>query len=206
MTHKENSRRKVLIGLGSGLAGVSQLPKAWTKPVVDSVLLPAHATTSDEDGSLPGGNVTEFSGNPVFSPASADKSGPATDFLSLIVPEAYAGVPPSQGPGIPQDVSMCIDISGAPTFTAKLEATFFGQSTEYYEVTGSIGGAAVNLIFQGCVEQLPSSTITIEVPSTSDEGAVYEMISTLQFSDAGVSVAMGTLLPGQTCPTPPICG
>lgn len=40
------ARRKVLIALGSGIAGVSQLPAEWTRPVVNALVLPAHALTS----------------------------------------------------------------------------------------------------------------------------------------------------------------
>jgi len=47
MTIKDNiGRRKLLFGLTSGVAGASQLPGQWTRPIVDSVLLPAHAQTS----------------------------------------------------------------------------------------------------------------------------------------------------------------
>ncbi len=43
-----------MIGLGSGIAGASQLPQSWTKPIVDSVVLPVHATTSDGLSSFAG--------------------------------------------------------------------------------------------------------------------------------------------------------
>ena len=39
-------RRKLLVGLTGGVAGASQIPTQWTKPIIDSVLLPAHAQTS----------------------------------------------------------------------------------------------------------------------------------------------------------------
>ena len=58
MSEKQSNdgRRKLLksIALGSGavVAGKS-MPENWTKPVVDSVMLPAHAETTDSDGSLP---------------------------------------------------------------------------------------------------------------------------------------------------------
>jgi hypothetical protein len=53
-----DSRRKLLksIAAGSGaiVAGKS-LPESWSRPVVDSVMLPAHAQTSPVDPSAPGG-------------------------------------------------------------------------------------------------------------------------------------------------------
>ena len=47
--NKTDSRRKLLksiaVGTGAVVAGKS-LPDSWSRPVVDSVLLPAHAATS----------------------------------------------------------------------------------------------------------------------------------------------------------------
>ena len=43
---QQTRRRKLISGLTVGIAGASQLPTQWTKPVVNSVLLPAHAQTS----------------------------------------------------------------------------------------------------------------------------------------------------------------
>ncbi len=43
------SRRRLLKALavsGSALAGVKVLPDAWVKPVVESVVVPAHAQAS----------------------------------------------------------------------------------------------------------------------------------------------------------------
>ncbi|MCP3999369.1 MAG: hypothetical protein GY727_00440 [Gammaproteobacteria bacterium] len=56
MTDKKSndSRRKLLksIAAGSGavVAGKS-LPESWSKPVIDSVVLPVHAETTDDSGS-----------------------------------------------------------------------------------------------------------------------------------------------------------
>ncbi len=58
MTDKKSndSRRKLLksIAAGSGaiIAGKS-LPESWARPVVDSVILPTHAQTTDDTGSSP---------------------------------------------------------------------------------------------------------------------------------------------------------
>ncbi len=56
MTNKKStdSRRKLLksIAAGSGavVAGKS-LPESWSKPVIDSVMIPAHAATTDDNES-----------------------------------------------------------------------------------------------------------------------------------------------------------
>lgn len=42
----KNNRRGLLLCLTCGISGTIQIPSKWTKPIVDSVLLPAHAQTS----------------------------------------------------------------------------------------------------------------------------------------------------------------
>ena len=68
--NKKDSRRKLLksIAAGSGavVAGKS-LPESWSKPFVDSVVLPAHATTTDATETVPSGEwegVLNFAGAP----------------------------------------------------------------------------------------------------------------------------------------------
>ncbi|MEM7195581.1 MAG: hypothetical protein AAF402_11560 [Pseudomonadota bacterium] len=48
----KSDRRKTIkaLGIGSVVAGASQLPTQWTKPVVQSMVLPSHATTTDSGG------------------------------------------------------------------------------------------------------------------------------------------------------------
>lgn len=52
----EQNRRKVLKSIAAGggaiVAGKS-LPESWSKPVVNAVMLPAHAETTDDTGSQP---------------------------------------------------------------------------------------------------------------------------------------------------------
>ena len=54
MTNKKDSRRKLLksfaAGSGAVVAGKS-LPESWSKPVIDAVVLPSHASTTDDTGS-----------------------------------------------------------------------------------------------------------------------------------------------------------
>jgi len=55
-TENKTERRRALKALtaGGALAGVSSLPQRWTKPAIDSIVLPVHAQTTDASGSLPG--------------------------------------------------------------------------------------------------------------------------------------------------------
>ena len=48
--------------LGTGVVGsASAMPSKWTKPVIDSVILPSHAETTDDSGSSPGDKVISSS-------------------------------------------------------------------------------------------------------------------------------------------------
>ncbi|MCP3908768.1 MAG: hypothetical protein GY712_12215, partial [Oceanicoccus sp.] len=58
MTDKKSpdSRRKLLKSIAAGSGAVvagKTLPESWSKPVIDSVMLPAHAETTDGSGDLP---------------------------------------------------------------------------------------------------------------------------------------------------------
>lgn len=51
-----DSRRKLLKSLAAGSGAVvagKGLPESWSKPIVDAVMLPAHAETTDDTESLP---------------------------------------------------------------------------------------------------------------------------------------------------------
>ena len=115
------SRRKLLksIAAGSGaiVAGKS-LPDSWSRPAVDSVLLPAHAMTS----------LTESSG-----PADIQFGGLATGSLfanaaDSLVPEAQASVPPI---GVTQ---VCVTQTSATrgNFQAWVVYNDCGTYTVYY--------------------------------------------------------------------------
>ena len=69
--NKGLNRRKV-IGSLAVIGGVSALPTSWVKPVVNSVMLPAHAQTSTDTE-----NVSPSVEVPFFSPAASVLSVPA---------------------------------------------------------------------------------------------------------------------------------
>ncbi len=56
-----DSRRKLLKSIAAGggavVAGKS-LPESWSNPVIDSVMLPVHASTTDDSGNLPADGTT----------------------------------------------------------------------------------------------------------------------------------------------------
>ncbi|MCI5146109.1 MAG: hypothetical protein D3923_11415, partial [Candidatus Electrothrix sp. AR3] len=43
--NRRKAIKKIAVGVGA-LAGYSVLPTTWTKPIIDGIVLPAHAQTS----------------------------------------------------------------------------------------------------------------------------------------------------------------
>ena len=88
MTDKKSSesRRKLLksIAAGSGaiVAGKS-LPESWSRPVVDSVMLPAHAETSPITG--------PFAGTADVDTGSLGSDSIFTKATDALIPQAHAG-------------------------------------------------------------------------------------------------------------------
>jgi len=104
-------RRKLLksITFGSGaLVAGKSLPENWTKPVVNSVLLPTHAQTTDT-GSLTAFTPLDYFGEdlPRNRPSAmldTNKQNLFADALDVIVPEAHAnGVDPLPGMSVASD-------------------------------------------------------------------------------------------------------
>ena len=61
MANKKEGRRKLLKSIATGSSAVAagkSLPESWSKPVVDAILLPSHAETTDSSGSAPGATTT----------------------------------------------------------------------------------------------------------------------------------------------------
>ena len=92
----KNDRRALLkaLTLGTGAVGAAKLPTVWTKPVVDSVTLPAHAQTTEAVLSGSVGVDLEFiagtgRGQDPFRQLA--RRDPAGSLLQRIIPEAHAG-------------------------------------------------------------------------------------------------------------------
>ncbi len=74
-----HSRRKLLksIAAGSGaVVAAKSLPESWSKPVINSFVLPAHAQLTDDTGNLPGAGTTAAATTPaVTTPAPLNYFG-----------------------------------------------------------------------------------------------------------------------------------
>ena len=184
---RTNNRRKVLLGLTGGIAGASQLPSKWTKPVIDSVILPAHAQTSATTAAptttmapLP----TNFRGN--ISLAVSLTSNQRDSIFSALIPKAYAGTMNPTG-------DLCITSNDGTSFEAKLLYDFDG--THFNEGSGSVGGGSTGFPQTGGTAGCFIIDASIAVNSISQSGA--------DFSISGEVNAMGTLPVGSGCPTNP---
>lgn len=61
MSDQKTGRRKLLKSIATGssaIVAVKSFPETWAKPVVNAVILPTHAATTDDTGSGPGDPTT----------------------------------------------------------------------------------------------------------------------------------------------------
>ena len=123
MEHKRNTL-KIIAGVG---AVASFAPSSWTKPIISSVVLPAHAQTSAEDSTAPTGADATI---------NADVSGVATGTLAASDdtdnnPVVMIVSQPSGGG---------VTLSGLNyTYTATAGSSFSGSDTFTYKVVDSTG-------------------------------------------------------------------
>lgn len=128
--NSSESRRKLLksIAAGSGavVAGKS-LPENWVRPVVDSVVLPAHAQatggapTSDGSTTLRRLTSSGVITNPnVMAPATGSRVAEKPDILEILVPSAHAAACAVEG--------QCGSVSFTSTNNGTLTVTNVGDS------------------------------------------------------------------------------
>ncbi len=179
------ARRRALLGLAGGVVGATQLPATWTKPVVDSVLLPAHAQTTV----VPTTTVFmqnfrgQFSVDINFGSIDQPQEGLYATILDTVIPKAHAGFRMS-----PAD--MCIEVNGT-SFTA----TLLVNNDILFTASGTVGGGPVTLTdVDGCT----SVPTELTVNSASSAGADYTL--------SGFYSTSGMLPAGSGCPTDPIVG
>ena len=183
-----NSRRKILLGL-SGMIGATQLSQ-WSKPVIKSVVLPAHAettvpvNTASQSAALP----SHFRNDIQLIPAEQDIAILGTnDLLSLFVPEAHAG----RAPRIIADLSINSPVGTA--FTAKMLVQVGDGTSVFRTASGTVNGGPTPLVDSSC--GFPDGSI--EVTSISGAGAAYSLI-------VGGGNSAGTLPAGTGEPSGPV--
>ncbi|MCP3955487.1 MAG: hypothetical protein GY697_25185 [Desulfobacterales bacterium] len=151
MTDKKSndSRRKLLksIAAGSGavVAGKS-LPESWSKPVINSIMLPAHAQLTDGSGNLPGEVTTTPQATTTPAPKDYFGLGLVLDHLTSLdkteYPDIFADVVsaliPKAHASITDDIDMSVAVSGG---SATVRFTN-GSRNRMFNVVAPINGDA----------------------------------------------------------------
>ncbi len=133
----KKKQRRALIGAIStaGVVGAAKLPSQWTRPIVDQVLLPSHAVTTDDSDSSGATSTSSFittvTKNCVVTCAEGIMNFYTTSYVtfntnSAIVSEYNAG---SQ--------RQCIDSLGGMTSTALGTSTFYSYTIPAHQTTNS---------------------------------------------------------------------
>ncbi len=127
--HKKAQRRALLGAISTaGVVGATKLPGQWMRPVVDHVLLPAHAATTDDAGA-----AGSYTSNCVVTCTSAHR-------LELIQTTVASG-------------SLYITVSQFQPYT-QCSDSFGGFTTS----AGSLGSTFSCLVWLGCTTELSGST------------------------------------------------
>jgi hypothetical protein len=158
------SRRKLLksIAAGSGaiVAGKS-LPDSWSRPVVDSVLLPAHAMTSLTESSGPAGDIQN---------AKLETDSLFAKAIDSLVPEAQA-----IGATI-LDSQVCV--TQTDTNTGKFEAWVVYQECGIYTVYYSASNVKAGVPTEMNIKYLCNEQAT-------DVGDILNKIGLIKDAQAG---------------------
>ncbi|MEM7563918.1 MAG: hypothetical protein AAF353_12835 [Pseudomonadota bacterium] len=189
MNDKMKNRRKLLLGMGvGGAAGLSQLPDKWVGPVVNSVTLPAHASTTG-DGGEPGGGETvgpfahrdDILLGRDLNDLDVKRTIPEK-LLDGVIETAHAGIEVVQI-GFPGD--LCITSPDGSACSARLLVRSEGE-VYYFSADGTIGVPMSFPNTGGC----PSPDLLITVPSIDETGANYSITGWLNDTD-GISGGSG---------------
>lgn len=204
-TYTRRTALKSLVA-GAGVTAAAALPGRWTKPVVDRVLVPAHAATSPEPTTTPTPTTTAA---PTTTPAvtttvcgplsyretvslsfntGARKVGILQKVAANIIPEAHAA-PLLEG-------DLCITSEDCVNFEAKMWVEIDGD--HYFEGSGTVGGGSATFDHTVVACGFDPFSVQISVSTVSDSGAEFAITGDLTASD--------TLPAGSGCPSkPPPC-
>lgn len=98
----KNTRRRLIVG--GGIIGASgSIPEKWTSSLVETVVLPAHAATTDDTGSNPGTPTPSPSPAPSPTPTLAPTTSAPVTMAPVSPPmtEAPVSPPMTPAPGAP---------------------------------------------------------------------------------------------------------
>lgn len=173
--------KKMLAG-GGAAAAAGALPANWPRPVVDALVLPAHAATSVV---LP----THFHGTVTVDLVVS--AYPLERVVNALIPPAYARP-------APKNAELCIDVSDGGTH---FNATVQVEDLDNLTGSGTIDGSKVLLVSQchsrdlAHVDFSGESNLYIAVTSISATEASFTLSGYLSAAGATIPAAGG-------CPTP----
>ena len=188
--NKTDSRRKLLKSIAAGTGAVvagKSLPESWSRPVVDSVMLPAHAMTS------PGNQYTN-SQNVLL-----DNQSRFARVVDSLVPEANAAQ--DNGNGGPTEIT-CLTITGESM--VKIEGLIHNSKGNALVVAQNVtvAGDAVPMAITDCEPASGIGQITVQVHTLTNNSAT----GTYSIGGGGSNLVPFTVTPGScsapTCPAP----
>lgn len=144
-SHRRRLLKRAATGLG-GAAFVSQLPERWTRPVISTVILPAHAQTSPGRATITScqiNSATPFAGgtNIDFSFTIVGARPDGTPIGSGVTMDVQFTFAPS-GATLPPDLVAQYPLDGSGTFTgvrAVTNAGADGQNSVSMTVSSDLG-------------------------------------------------------------------
>jgi len=131
--NKEQAGRRRLLKAGGVVASSALLPEKWSRPVVDTVLLPAHAQTS-----MPlTGPLGQTIGKVIpTDPSTSMIAQAGKGVLDTIVSPAYA-VPSTPAP-TPCPIDECVTVL-PPNASNKVQFTITNLGTGMLDMTSKLG-------------------------------------------------------------------
>lgn len=168
---------KALGGAGGTIAAGKVLPEKWTRPVVESVLLPAHAQATGQNP------VLNFAGS--VTPGASAGPGPSTanKVLDFLIPPAHATFAPEV------TGTLCVSVTGSSFSATLLLMTV--SDCGIYTGNGTVGGAFASLTGVSMI----FSEVMLQVPNVSSSSLNYDLSFKVTLGDFGYT-ASGSINPG----------
>ncbi len=187
MKHNSNSRRHALIGIVSVLGSTSVLPQKWVKPVINTVILPAHAQTSATTTMTPTTTVTPTT---TTSPTTTTATPTTTAAPEPVVAVLNGVVDGPAGTTFTADASASTGPMGAMlsyTFSGSGNCTLVSQSGAMAEIMrGQFGMCTVSVtVTDGNTSDTASASATITPPLPPSDRRLKTDIQELTKTDNG---------------------
>ena len=172
-SNSDADRRKLLVGLTGGIAGISQIPAQWSKPIVDTVLLPAHAQTSTTTvapttaapATTPAPVTTPAPTTPAPCPTPVLDANNVTTSTNLVLTDpsgqTSGGMAKTQ---ITNTSTVAISLSNSLSVVPSVQGVNFNLAVPSQLQPGQSGAITIDTIDNLCQVQ---SVITLQITATS---------------------------------------